>query len=181
MVVVISLVKDKYLNNLFIRTIISIILLVAISCLLKFNYAYDFLYKVVNDTKVDYYYINSKTKSLIGNILGKKEQFVSSNKLIYKSIEPYENGYKLTTEPNYVINSIKPGVVIFIGNKENLGQTVIVESSSGVCYWYSNIEYISVNLYDYIDEKKIIGSTIDDHLILTISKDNEFLDYEEYI
>lgn len=178
---VISLVKDKYLNSLFIRTIISIILLIIISCLLKFNYAYDFIYKAVNDTKIDYYYINSKTKSLIGNILGKREKFVSSNKLIYKSAEKYENGFKLTTEPNYVINSIKSGLVIFIGNKDNLGPTVIIENSSGVCFWYSNIEYISVNLYDYVDESKIIGSTIDDHLILTISKDNEYLNYEEYI
>ena len=178
---VISLVKDKYLNNLFLRSVISIILLIIISFLLKFNYGYDVIYKLVNDTKIDYYYINSKTKYIIGNILGKKEQFVSSNKLKYKSIERYQNGYKLMTEPNYVINSIKPGVVIFIGNKENLGSTVIVESPSGICYWYSNIEYISVNLYDYIDEKRIIGSTIDDYLILTISKDNEFLDYEEYI
>ncbi len=178
---VISLVKDKYLNNLFIRTIISIILLIVISFSLKFNSAYDIFYRLVNDTKIDYYYINSKTKSIIGNILGKREQFVSSNKLIYKSIEKYGNGFKLTTEQNYVVNSITPGVVIFIGNKENLGPTVIVESSSGVCYWYSNIEYISVNLYDYIDEKRIIGSTIDENLILTISKDNKYLNYEDYI
>lgn len=178
---VISLVKDKYLNSLFLRSIISIILLIIISTLLKFNCGYDFIYKLVNNTKIDYYYINSKTKYIIGNIIGKKEQFVSSNKLIYKSIQEYQNGYKLTTEPNYVINNIKSGIVIFIGNKENLGPTVIVESSSGVCFWYSNIENISVNLYDYIDEKKIIGSTIDDYLILTLSKDNEFLDYEEYI
>lgn len=178
---VISLAKDKYLNSLFIRSTIAIILLIFISVMLKLNYGYDFLYKMVYDTKIDYYYINSKTKYIIGNILGKKEKFVSSNKLIYKSIEKYQNGYKLMTEPNYVINNIKPGVVIYIGNKDDLGMTVIVESDNGICYWYSNIEYISVNLYDYIDEKKIIGSTIDDYLILTISKDKEYLNYEENI
>ncbi len=106
---------------------------------------------------------------------------MSSNKLLYKSIEKYGNGYKLATDPHYVINNIKSGVVVYIGNKDDLGMTVIVESSSGVCYWYSNIEYISVNLYDYIDEEAIIGSTIDDYLILTISKDNEYLSYEDAI
>lgn len=173
--------KDKYLNSLFKRSLISISLLVGISLTLKLGYGYDLFYKLINDTKVDYYYINSKTKYIIGNIFGKKEQFVSSNKLLYKQIEEYENGYKLYTEPHYVINNIKPGVVIFIGNKDNLGMTVIVESTSGVCYWYSNIEYISVNLYDYIDENTIIGSTIDDYLILTLSKGKEYLSYEENI
>lgn len=177
----ISLVKDKYLNNLFIRTLLSLILLILVNILIKYNTFYNMIYQSIYSYQIDYAYIRSKTKYIIGNILGNKDKYVSSNKLLYKSIEEYGNGYKLITDFHYVINAIKPGTVIFIGTKEDLGQTVIIESESGICYWYSSIENISVNLYDYIDTSTIIGSTKEDYLIITLSKDNEYLTYEENI
>lgn len=178
---VISLVKDKYLNSLFIRTVISLLLLIITSVLINITSVYNTLYKLIYEMDVDYSYISSKTKYIIGNILGNKDKYVSSNKLFYKEIKEYGNGYKLMTDNHYIINAIKSGTVIFIGNKDSLGPTVIVESASGVCFWYSGLENISVNLYDYIDTNTIIGSTLEDYLILTISKDNEYLSYEENI
>lgn len=171
----------KYLNNLFKRAFLSLIILLLISFALKNNYFYDEIYNMIYSSNIDFSYVKSKTKLLMGNILRRQEKFVSSNKLIYKNIEKINNSYKLYTDANYVINNINPGVVIFIGNKETLGYTVIVEGDNGIDYWYSNIENISVNLYDYIDSSAIIGSTISDYLILTLTKDSEYLSYEEYI
>lgn len=137
-------------------------------------------YKIVFESDIDFQYIKSKSKYLLGSIIDNKSHFVSSNKLLAKNIEKKNNSYYLYLDPNYVITNINSGVVTFIGKKDNLGETVIVSSDNGINYWYSNIENISVNLYDYIDTDTIIGSIVDDHLILTLMKDNRYLDYEDY-
>ncbi len=118
---------------------------------------------------------------LLGNLFNKKELFVSSEKIRYKNIQQFHNSYKLEVDQSYVLKSIDNGVVIFIGNKESLGPTVIINCDDGTNIWYSNLENISVNLYDYIPASTIIGSSKDNYIYLTFIKDNEYKSYEEYI
>jgi len=56
-----------------------------------------------------------------------------------------------------------------------------VNTDDGEFISISNIENISVNMYDYIDNNTIIGSVIDNYFYLSILKDDEYLSYEEYI
>ena len=72
-------------------------------------------------------------------------------------------------------------MVVFIGDKENYPNTIIVEQVNGIEVWYSNIENVNVDMYDYIEKGKIIGSTIDDNLYLVYKKDGEILNYNDYI
>jgi len=178
---VISLDIKKYLNSLFIRTFIALILLFLCSYLLRYNYYYDEIYASVHTDVLDFSYIKSKTRFFIGHILGKRNAFVSSNTLQYKEIKKAFNGVKLTTDRHYVVNALKSGTVIFIGNKENLGNTIIIEGEDGVNIWYSNLENISIHLYDYVEASSILGSTIEDYLYITLTKDDDYLDYEEYL
>lgn len=166
----------KYISKIY----LSIILFIIISIIFMQDNIYYQTYKIVFESDIDFQYIKSKSKYLLGSIIDNKSHFVSSNKLLAKNIEKKNNSYYLYLDPNYVITNINSGVVTFIGKKDNLGETVIVSSDNGINYWYSNIENISVNLYDYIDTDTIIGSIVDDHLILTLMKDNRYLDYEDY-
>ena len=71
-------------------------------------------------------------------------------------------------------------MVVFVGDKENYGNTIIVEDLDGVRYWYGNITTSSLKLYDYIEKGSLIGET-STNLYLVFSKDDNYLDYEKYI
>ena len=48
---------------------------------------------------------------------------------------------------------IESGVVVFIGEKEGYGNTIIVEQVNGVDVYYSNINPSNIKLYDYIEKR----------------------------
>ena len=121
-------------------------------------------------------------EDLFGEVLpeGDNTQTVFNDKLIYKEISDYYDGEKLVVNTNTLVNNLTSGVVVFVGNKENYGNTVIIQGIDEADIWYGNLENISVNLYDYIEAGTVIGETIDDSLYLVIKKDNEFIKYEDY-
>lgn len=171
----------EYLKNLFKRTIISLLLFFFLCLLLNNDKFYIKYYDIIFKSNIDFSYIRSKTNILFGKLINKSSTYVSSEKIIYKSIEEYNNSYKLEVGLNYVVNNIKSGTVIYIGEKDNLGTTIIINGDDGINYWYSNIENISVNLYDYVNSSSILGSTINEYLYLTFNKESEYLSYETFI
>ena len=80
---------------------------------------------------------------------------------------------------NNIVNNIKEGIVVFIGEKEGYGSTVIVESS-GVTIWYSNLSNVNVKMYDYVLNGDLIGN-VDSNLYLVFIKNVEYASYKEYI
>ena len=98
----------------------------------------------------------------------------------YSDITKYENGYKLTLT-NSMVTSLYDGIVVFIGEKEGLGNTIIVQGSNGVDIWYGNVTNVGVSLYDYINKDTMLGESIDSNLYLVFNKENQFLSYEEYL
>jgi len=79
-----------------------------------------------------------------------------------------------------LVPSIDEGMVVFVGEKENYGKTVIVENLDGVDFWYGNIASTSLKLYDYIEKGSLIGE-VNNELYMIFSKDGKYLNYEEYI
>lgn len=73
------------------------------------------------------------------------------------------------------------GLVVFIGEKEGYGNTVIIQQANGIDLWYGNIESVNVKLYDYVETGVLIGTTLNDNLYLVYKKDGEVLDYQNYI
>ncbi len=77
--------------------------------------------------------------------------------------------------------SLEGGIVVYIGSKDGLGNTLIIQGTDGTDYWYSNLENIGVNLYDYIEKDTLLGVTKDEYVILTFVKDGEYVNYEKFI
>ena len=71
-------------------------------------------------------------------------------------------------------------MVLFIGDKDNYGKTIIIEDLNGIYYWYGNISTTSLKLYDYVEEGSFIGEA-DKALYMVFSKDDKYLNYEDYI
>lgn len=168
----------KELKNLLKRMILVLILFFILTILLDNNLIKK---NIILSNNFDFSYIRSKVNIILGNFMKGDNLYVSSEKIIYKSITPYHEGYKLTVDKNYVIKSLQNGVVVFIGNKDNFGLTVTINCDDGSNISYSNIENINVNLYDYISKDTIIGSTIDNNLYLIFEKNKEYISYEEYL
>lgn len=142
------------------------------------------IYKNVYDNTISFAYLNTLYNKYLGNIIPFKLDVgvtpVFSETLKYKNTKTYLDGVELEVDTNYLVPSINAGLVIFAGEKEGLGNTIIVLDNMGVEVWYSNISN-KVKLYDYIEKGTYIGDTIDNKLYLTFKRDGEILNYEEFI
>ena len=56
-----------------------------------------------------------------------------------------------------------------------------MQGNDGVDIWYSGVTSSELKVYDYIESTTIIGITSEDYLYITLNKDGEYLNYEEYI
>ena len=114
-------------------------------------------------------------------VLKNDTETVFKEKLSYSKKEKYQDGLKLTVTKEYLAPVLESGMVVFIGDKENYGKTVIIQQIDGIDVWYSNMDNINVNLYDYIEKGTLIGSVKESSLILLFKKDGKILDYENKI
>ena len=105
---------------------------------------------------------------------------VFSEKLSYNGFEDYLDGVSLNVSSDYMVPSVNDGLVVFIGYKDGYGNTLIVQGSDGVDTWYSNMNDISVSMYQYITSGSFIGEC-SDKLYLVFKKDGNVLDYKKYI
>lgn len=62
-----------------------------------------------------------------------------------------------TAQPHTPIEVIKEGWVIFVGEKEGLGQTVIIDHGNGEESWYGFLQDVQVLVHDWLDQGKRIG------------------------
>ena len=120
-----------------------------------------------------------------GNILSKEKNIketepVFKEKLTFKKIESYKNSAKLHVTNHYMVPILESGVIVYIGEKENLGHTIIVEQVDGIDTYYSNINS-NMKLYDYVEKGELLGETNNNTLFLTFQKNGEYLDYKKYI
>ena len=76
---------------------------------------------------------------------------------------------------------IESGVVVFIGEKENYGNTIIIEQIDGIDTFYGNVKINNIKLYDYVEKGELLGETKDNTLYLVFQKDGKSLNYKEYI
>lgn len=178
---------QKYLSNLLSKFLLSIIFLMVSIILIKSNsniktfYQEDILTKQINFTKFNDFY----TK-YFGNILpdytvpSVPTQMASNTEFDYNSGTPYLNGTKLETTENYPVPIITSGIIVFLGEKDSLGPTCIVQGIDGIDIWYSHIDTSSLNLYDYVTEGKILAPTESNYFYLTIDSNGNYLTYDTY-
>ena len=80
-----------------------------------------------------------------------------------------------------MIPVIKSGIVVFAGEKEGYGNTVVVQQGDGIEVWYGNIKDIKVEMYDYLKTGDILGEINGTKMYLVFTKDGKRLDYKKYI
>jgi len=105
---------------------------------------------------------------------------VFNSKLSYQNMENYGNGIKLEVIDNYLVPNLDSGIVIFIGNKDNFGNTIIIQTENNINIWYGNIDNSSLKVYDYVEKGEYLGETNGNFLYLAYSKGKNMLNYEKY-
>ena len=180
--------KVSYRVSIIRRTLLTvvIVLVVLIICNLSTS-TKNIIKKELLERNYNFSKINSLYKKYIANFnpLGKKEsgntQLVSSSKGIeYSSSEDYLEGVKLNVSEEYPIKLLDSGLVVFIGENEGYGMSVIVQQSNGIDVIYGNVISNDIKVYDYIEKGTIIG-TANKYLYLVFQKEGEVLDYKKYI
>lgn len=178
--------KLKYIKGLISRTLLAIIFVLVSIIYTNRNAANKELYqKYVLENSLSFTKINNLYQDLFGevDVINKKtndSKSVFFDAIDYKNIEDYKNGVKLSLGINEVVNVIKSGIVVFIGEKDDLGNTIIIQGNDGAEIWYSNITDTDIKIYDYVESGSILGTSNGDFIYLTINKDGEYLSYEEY-
>ena len=111
----------------------------------------------------------------------KKTEEVFNETLEYSSSKKYKDGVELTVKENYVVNALDSGIVIFAGEKEGYGKTIIIQEADKTEVWYSNLKNLDTSIYDYIKKGTAIGSADGTKMYLAFQKDGKFLDYKKYL
>ena len=175
----------KYIKNLINRCLICIIIFLIISIICNISDSSLLWFKNnIYNTNIDFSFFNNIYNKYIDKYLPfdlYEDKMVMNDGLVYSSKKKYLNGVSLNVGSNYNMCSLMGGIVVYIGEKDGLGNTLIIQGTDGIDYWYSNIDNLSVGLYDYIEKDTILGVSIDDNIYLTFVKDGNYIDYEEYI
>ena len=177
----------KYLRSLILRSMAAIIIFLLMAILSKTSNTYkDLIVTNVYEKNISFAKIKKLYTKYLGGItpLDKaidKEITVFNEKLTYETASLYHDGVKLTVDKNYLVPIQQEGMIVFIGEKENYGNVVIIEGVDGIDIWYGNMETIAAKLYDYVEKNAYLGTTKDNILYLAYQKDGKFLDYHEYL
>lgn len=132
----------------------------------------------------------TKTKEMYNKYFGSilpidkilyEDKPVFNEKITYKEKHAYKDGVALTVDNKYMVPTLESGIIIYIGEKEGYGQTIILEQTNGIDVFYSNIETSNIKLYDYIEKGDYLGEAKSNKIYLVFQKDGQILDYKEYI
>lgn len=177
----------KYLRSLILRCLTVIVLFLILAILSKSDQAYkDMIVTNLYEKNISFTQIKKLYNKYLGGVipLDKIEPQttpVFSENLEYTNESIYHDGVKLEVINNYLVPIIEEGMVVYLGEKENYGNVVIIEGLDGISIWYGNMETTTVKLYDYVDKGNYLGTTKDNNLYLVYSKDGNFLNYTEYL
>lgn len=174
--------SDCILNRLLITGLITVICLIFLKKNVSF---YEFFNNKVLSINFNFAYMNNLYKKYFGGTLPfsdllSQTKTVFNESLIYDGSSDFLDGVSLNVGTDYLVPSLDTGLVVFIGDKEGYGNTIIIEQANGIDVWYSNMSSVSVNMYEYVSKGSFIGSC-ENNLILVFKKDGNVLDYREYV
>ena len=180
--------KEKlinYLRGLIFRCLMLVVIFLSLAIIVKKDISFrDKFILNVYEKSFSFSKINKLYNKYFGKILPIEVSEVSpvfSETLEYSDSSIYHDGVKLTVNDNYLVPVIESGMVNYIGEKENYGNVIIINTENDLNIWYGNIDVPSVKLYDYVEKGSYLGNTKSNNLFLVFSKDNNFLDYNEYL
>lgn len=178
--------KIKYLKNLVTRILLSVILVISVCIFIKIDTENVFLVEeYIFKESLEFTKINNWYQSKVGKIIPELKDnttlVFNSEELKKNSYSNYLDGVKININKNSPISLINGGIVVFIGEKEGYGNTLILQGNDGIDYWYGGITNLNVNLYDYLEKDTLIGEVDHEYLYLVLQKDGKYLNYEEIL
>lgn len=182
-----KLTLKKGIKRFINRCLVVIILFLGCLILLKSNDSFkNKLIKYVYENSAPFTKVKSIYEKYFGKILSvdkvlPSEQKVFNEDISYQQANVYRDGVELKVSDQYMVPTIESGIVVFIGEKEGYGNTVIIEQVNGVDVWYSNIKVGDIKMYDYIEKGSLLGESLDNKLYMVFQKEGKYLDYKEYI
>lgn len=182
-----KLVLKKSVRNFITRLLVTVIIFLVGMIMVKSDAKLkNDILENVYDNNIAFTKIKELYQKYFGNILSidqlaVNDQPVFQEKLSYDKVTPYLDGVKLDVDKNYMVPILESGIVIFIGEKDGYGNTVVVEQVDGVDVYYSNISVDGIQLYDYVEQGKLLGEAQNKKLYLVFQKDGEFLNYKKFI
>ena len=184
--------KDKkpskiknYLISFINKILVCFILVIACLILMKKSTKFkEFLESEVYHDNISFAYLNNLYNKYFGSVLPSYETEettpVFNEKLEYKSVNKYFDGYKLEVKVKYLVPIIESGIVVYSGEMDNYGKVIIIEGIDGVDIWYGNLNNINVKLYDYVTKGDFLGEINDSSLYLVFEHNKEYLEFDEY-
>ena len=177
----------KYLRSLILRTLTVIIIFLLLAIISKSSTIYK--ERIVNnlyEKNISFAKVKKIYNKYLGGIVPLEKVNptitpVFNETLEYTNKSIYHDGVKLEVINNYLVPIIKEGMVVYIGEKENYGNVIIIEGIDGIEIWYGNIESTTVKLYDYVEAGTYLGQTTDNLLYLVYSKEGKFLNYKDHL
>ena len=178
-------VTNDFINTFLLKVLVCIFLfLIFLICNKKVKNFNKIIYDNFYNSNFSFAKINNWYESNFGFLFPIKkieEVQVFNEQLSYKTKEKYKEGVLLKVNDNYLVPSLSNGIVIFIGDKEGLGRTIIVEDENEVDIWYSNINILNINLYDYVNKGDYLAEAIDGKIIMIFQRKGKYLDYNKYV
>jgi len=176
----------KIITSILNKVLISAILFLVALIMTKNKTYKDEIYKYVYGYNLSFQEIENLYKKYLGFIVPSSPTEegtspVSSEKLTYDSLTEIEGGVKLKVGKMNPINAIESGLVVFVGEKENLGKTLIIEQTDGVEAWYVGVDIPELKIYDYVEKNAIIGNSEEENISIYFKKKGESIDYKDYL
>lgn len=181
------LVLKKSVKRLINQTLISIIiLLIGLIVIKKDSSLKDNINKKLYEDSIEFTKVKNLYDKYFGDIIPVnnllvQEEAVFDEKLNYSKQEQYKDGVKLYVSNNYMVPVLRDGIVVFIGEKEGYGNTIVVEQTDGIDVFYSDIKEVDVKLYDYVEQGTLLGEVKDNYMYLVFQKEGNIIDYKKYI
>ena len=173
----------SFTNKLLVLIVLFLINLIA----MKSNSEYkEFIYDKIYNNNFSFAKVKNFYNKYLGGVetldgLVNNTKSVFNETLTYTNKSIYYDGVKLEVTDNYLVPIINDGVVVFIGEKENYGNVIIIQGLDGIDIWYGNMANTSVKLYDYVEKGNLLGEVDGNYLYLVYSSDDKILNYEEYL
>ena len=184
-------IKKKYVLRKEIKHLINkilsglIIFLIGMIIIKNNSSLKEYIRKNVYEQSISFINNRKSYEKYLGSLVSINDKSsttrVSSNKISYIKKENIDNGVKLSLNDKEAIPLIESGVVVFLGEKDNLSNVMIVEQVDGIETLYSGINFNNIKLYDYLEKNEIIGESINKEIFLCFKKNGEYIDYQKYI
>ncbi len=180
-----DIAKKKFLRFTS-QVLLSAILLLATLIVIKIDIkTKDVIYKEVYEKSFQFAVVNDLYQTYFGHVFpikkAEKVTAVFNERMTYEEASIYKDGVKLKVAPSYLVPFLESGIVVFMGEKEGYGNTIIVQQVNGMDVWYGNVVLKDIKMYDYVEKGSLLGECNSDTLYMVFQKEGSFLDYKDYL